>query len=201
MKKNFDYELDKIFAEYEKATETGESSSILQMFVRKYPQYERELTNFAAMRFLVNNTPDEPISLTENEQISVLTNKILDTIHSNQTKPIQSIESLITAAKNLGMKKIEFAKRIGLNPSQLYNLEIRRYIFSTIPNGLVETVAETLQTTRETIESFLNLTPSVAANYKSQDRPDEIKQVSFAQAIKEDETLSTEEKERLLNMK
>lgn len=201
MKKNFDYELDKIFAEYEKATETGESSSILQTFVSKYPQYEQELINFASMRFLVNNTPDEPMSLTENEQVSVLTNKILDKIHSNQTEQIQSIESLITAAKNLGMKKIEFAKRIGLNPSQLFNLEIRRYVFSTIPNSLIETVAETLQTTRETIQSFLQLSPSVAANHKSQDRPDEVEQISFAQAIKEDETLSAVEKERLLNLK
>lgn len=201
MKTNFDYELDKVFEEYEIATEKGENINLLQDFINKYPQYEREIVNFSTMRFLVENSPTEPLTEAESEKLTALAKQTLSEFRSNENSQTQSIESLITAAKSLGMKKIEFAKRIGLNPSQLFNLEIRKYIFASIPNSLIETVAETLQTTKETIENFLNLTPSVAANYKSQDRPDEIKQISFAQAIKEDETLTDEEKNRLLNLK
>ena len=201
MKKNFDYDLDKVFEEYEKASENGEDISILQTFFSKYPQYERELTNFATMRFLTQNMPNEPISEAETEQINNLANSFLDKIHSKQIQEFQSIESLTAFAKTLGMKKQEFAKRIGLNPAQLFNLEIRNYIFSTIPNSLIETVAETLQTTKDMIANFLRQSPSLAANFKSQTRPEEIKQISFAEAIKEDETLSEADKQRLLNLK
>lgn len=201
MKKNFDYELDKIFEEYEIATEKGENINVLQDFINKYPQYEREITNFSTMRFLVENSPTEPLTETDNDRLSTLAQQTLAKFRSIEIVQTQSIESLTATAKNLGMKKQEFARRIGLNPVQLFNLEIRSYIFSTIPNSLIETVAETLRTTKEVIESFLNQQPNLAANYKSQTRPDEVKQISFNQAITEDETLSAEEKQRLLNLK
>lgn len=195
------HELQDIFEAYSLETHDKNALNVLQRYIEKYPQYEKELTEFAAEGAMLKFDLETEISDQEKNRVAELTRRNFEKFWAGKQEQPQSIESLITAAKNLGMKKIEFAKRIGLNPSQLFNLEIRRYVFSTIPNSLIETVAETLQTTRETIQSFLQLSPSVAANYKSQDRPDEVEQINFAQAIKEDETLSAEDKERLLNMK
>lgn len=194
-------ELQDIFEAYSLETPDKNDLSILQRYIEKYPQYEKELTEYAAEGAVLKFDFETEISDQEKNRVAELTRRNFDKFWNSKQTQTQSIESLITAAKSLGMKKIEFAKRIGLNPAQLFNLEIRKYLFASIPNSLIETVAETLQTTKETIENFLNLTPSVAANYKSETRPDEIKQISFAQAIKEDETLTDEEKNRLLNLK
>lgn len=194
-------ELQDIFEAYSLETPDINDLSILQRYIEKYPQYKKELTEYAAEGAMLKFDLETEISDKEKNRVAELTRRNFDKFWAGKETRIQSIESLITAAKSLGMKKQEFAKRIGLNPSQLFNLEVRQYIFSTIPTTLIETVAETLQTTKETIENFLSLTPSVAANYKSQDRPDELEQISFAQAIKEDETLTDEEKNRLLNLK
>lgn len=194
-------ELQDIFEAYSLQTPDGNNLDILERYIEKYPQYEQELTEFAAERAMLKFDLETEISHEQKDHLAELTRRNFDKFRASKQTQVQSIDSLITVAKKLGLKKIEFAKRLGLNPAQLFNLEVRKYVFSTIPNSLIENVAETLQMTKDSIENFLKLTPSVAANYKSETRPDEIKQISFAQAIKNDETLSPKEKERLLNMK
>ena len=193
--------LQDIFEAYSLQTPNGNDLDILQKYIEKYPQFEHELLEFAKERSLLKFDLETEISTEEKTRFAEISRRNFEQFWKSRNIQTQSIESLTATAKALGMKKQEFARRIGLNPAQLFNLEIRSYIFSTIPNSLIETVAETLQTTKETIENFLNQTPNLAANFKSQTRPDEIKQVSFAQAVTEDETLSAEEKERLLNLK
>lgn len=194
-------ELQDIFEAYSLETPEGNNLDILERYIEEYPQYEQELTEFAAERAMLKFDLETEISNEQKNHLAELTRRNFEKFRASKQTQVQSIESLITVAKKLGLKKIEFAKRLGLNPAQLFNLEVRKYVFSTIPNSLIENVAETLQMTKDSIENFLKLTPSVAANYKSETRPDEIKQISFAQAIKNDETLSPKEKERLLNMK
>ncbi len=194
-------ELQDIFEAYSLETPDGNNLDVLEKYIEKYPQYEQELTEFAAERATLKFDLETEISNEEKKHLAELTRKNFEKFWTSKQTQVQSIDSLIAIAKKLGLKKIEFAKRIGLNPAQLFNLEVRKYVFSTIPKNLIETIAETLQTTKDSIENYLKLTPSVAANYKSETRPDEIKQISFEQGINDDETLSPKEKERLLNMK
>lgn len=194
-------ELQDIFEAYSQETADGNDLDILQKYIEKYPQFEKELLEFAKERSLLKFDLETEISNEEKVSLAKLTRRNFEKFWAGKALQTQSIESLTATAKTLGMKKQEFAKRIGLNGNQLFNLEVRGFIFSTIPQTLIETVAETLQTTKETIESFLNQQPKVAANYKSQTRPEEVKQISFAEAVKEDETLSAKEKERLLILK
>ena len=193
--------LQDIFEAYSLQTPDGNDFDILQKYIEKYPNFENELLEFAKERSLLKFDLETELLPEEKNRFAEISRHNFEKFWAKQNSQTQPIESLIAIAKSLGMKKQEFAKRIGVNGNQLFNLEVRKFILSTIPQNLIETVAETLQTTKETIENFLKLTPSVAANYKSQERPDEIKQISFAQAIKEDETLTAEDKERLLNLK
>ncbi len=194
-------ELQDIFESYSLNTPDGNDFDVLQKYIEKYPHYEQEMLEFAKERSLLKFDLETEIPAEEETKFAEKSRRNFEKFLAIKQTQTQSIESLIAKAKRLGMKKQEFARRIGLNPAQLFNLEIRSYIFSTIPNSLIETVAETLQTTKETIADFLRQSPSLAANFKSQTRPDEVKQISFAEAIKEDETLSEADKQRLLNLK
>lgn len=193
--------LQDIFEAYSLNTPDGNDFDILQTYIEKYPQFERELLEFAKERSLLKFDLETEIPAEEKSRFAEISRHNFEKFWATKNVQAQSIESLTATAKQLGMKKQEFARRIGLNGNQLFNLEVRGLIFVTIPKGLIAIVAETLQTTKETIENFLDQSPSLAANYKSQTRPDEVKQITFNQAITEDETLSTEEKERLLNLK
>ncbi len=194
-------ELQDIFESYLINTPEGNDFDILQKYIEKYPHYEKEMLEFVKERSLLKFDLETEIPMEEQTNFAEKSRRNFEKFWANKQTQTQSIESLTAKAKQLKMKKQEFAKRIGLNPAQLFNLEIRSYIFSTIPNSLIETVAETLQTTKETIADFLRQSPSLAANFKSQTRPDEVKQISFVQAINDDETLSEADKQRLLNLK
>lgn len=194
-------ELQDIFEAYSLASPDRNDFDILQKYIEKYPEFERELLDFAKERALLKFDLETEILPENKNRFSEISRRNFEKFWAAKQTQVQSIESLTATAKMLGMKKAEFARKIGLNPQQLFNLEVRQYIFSTIPQTLIETVAEVLQTAHETVENFLNQSPSVAANYKSETRPAEIRQISFSEAIKTDETLSAEEKERLLNLK
>jgi hypothetical protein len=194
-------ELQDIFEAYSLCTPEGNNLEILQKFIAKYPHFERELCEFAKERAMLRIESEISLSEAEKERIELLTRRNFQKYWMEKTASAKPLESLTEAAKKLGMRKAEFAKRIGLNGHQLYNLEIRAYIFSSIPQSLIESIAETLQTTREAVNAFLRQPPSLAANFKSQTRPQDFKQISFAEAIRQDDTLSAEEKERLINMK
>jgi len=194
-------ELQDIFEAYSLASPDRNDFDILQKYIEKYPEFERELLDFAKERALLKFDLETEILPEDKNRFAEISRRNFEKFWAAKQTQVQSIESLTVTAKRLGMKKAEFARKIGLNPQQLFNLEVRHYIFSTIPQTLIETVAEVLQTAYETVENFLNQSPSVAANYKSETRPEEIRQISFSEAVKTDETLSAEEKERLLNLK
>lgn len=193
-------DLQDIFEAYSLATPQGNNLDVLQKFVAKYPQFERELLEYAKERAMLKFELETELSEAEKVQVAELTRRNFQKFWAEKTAQSQQIESLTGAAKKLGMRKKEFASRIGLNAVQLYNLEIRAFVFSTVPQTLIEKVAETLQTTREAVVAFLRQPPSLAANFKSRTRPEDFKQISFTDAIKQDDTLSAAEKERLLNL-
>lgn len=193
-------ELQDIFEAYSLASPDKNNLDILQKFIAEYPQFERELLEYAKERAMLKFELETELSEAEKMRVAELTRRNFRKYWAEKTAQSQQIESLTGEAKKLGMRKSEFAKRIGLNAVQLYNLEIRAYVFSTVPKSLIEKVAETLNTAKETVAAFLSQPPSLAANFKSRTRPEDFKQISFTDAIKQDDTLSAEEKERLLNL-
>lgn len=194
-------ELQDIFEAYSLETPDGNDFDILRKYMEKYPGYKRDLAEFAKERALLKFDLQTEISSDEKNRLAKISRSKFEEFWANRDQEITRIESLTKLAKTFGMKKIEFARKIGLNGTQLFNLEVRRFVFTTIPQSLISTIAETLQTTKDAVAQFLDQSPGVAANYKSETRPDEIEQISFSQAVQEDETLSAEEKERLLNLK
>lgn len=193
-------ELEEIFEAYAFVTPTGNDLEVLRQFVIQYPKFKRELLEFAKERAMINIETSLELTESEKKFVAEITRRNLQKFREQKKAKIQPIDSLTGTAKKLGLPKKEFANRIGISPKQLYYLETRSYIFSTIPKTLIAKIAQTLKTPRETIEAFLQLPQLTAANFKSQTRPENARQISFQEAICQDETLPTEEKENLLKM-
>jgi hypothetical protein len=182
----------------------GENNNFvaLRQWMEKYPEYAQELMDFAAERSLIGASQSE---ISEQEVVRHLerSRQTLENFLANRSQKTEnSIESLTAAAQSIGMNKMKFASAIKLSLSLVMYLEKRRLQFATIPSQVIKRLAETLQTTEERIASYLDQQPDFAfnANFKAQERPEAAEQKDFAQAVREDQSLTKEQKEELLRL-
>jgi transcriptional regulator with XRE-family HTH domain len=182
---------------YAAATPNGNDQEILHRWMEDHPQFAGDLMDFAAARAYVRTVDDGPLA-DEDHYDEIGSNVLKEVlIRRDVTVP----ESLTAAAEGKGWRKPEFAQRLGLSLSLLMYLEKRRLLFSTIPKSLIGRIAELLETSEQVIAAYLAQPPSLAgeASFKTRTRPDEVRQREFADAVREDQTLSASDRQRLLS--
>lgn len=198
-------DLEEVLEEYAAATPTGNDLKILRSLTDKYPQYRDELADFAAARAVVKYAPDEDISIEEEKRFSEAGLKNLRLILGslNAVSPSQNaLHSLTDAAKARGMNKKNFAAALGLSVSLVQYLEKRRLAFASIPRTIIARVAKVLEAGEEAVAAYLNQPPDTAmqASFKATERAEEMPPKDFAEAVREDQMLSPDEKRKLLEL-
>lgn len=181
----------------------GENNLVaLRRWMEKYPEYAQELMDFVAERSLIGASQLEKSEQEVDRHLERSRQTLENFLANRSQKTENSIESLTAAAQTLGMNKVKFASAIKLSLSLVMYLEKRRLQFTTIPRQVIKRLAETLQTTEEKIASYLDQQPDFAfnANFKAQERPEAAEQKDFAQAVREDQSLTKEQKEELLRL-
>ena len=113
-----------------------------------------------------------------------------------------SLQSLVETAKAKGLSRAKFASALGLSTSLVIYLEKRRLEFATIPKTIVAKIAQILETAEEKVSDYLNQSPDFAGNasFKTETRAEVQPPKSFAEAVREDQQLSAEEKGKLLEL-
>lgn len=197
--------LETVLEEYLAATPSGNDLKILQNFSNEYPQFAQDLEDFAAARAVVKHAPEEELSAEEEQQIeeSGLVNlrSVLDSLKIANPSP-SVMQSLVDAAKSKGLSRVKFASALGLSTSLVIYLEKRRLDFATIPKTIVTKISEILEIAEEMVSNYLDQTPdfSVKASYKTETRAEELPPKSFAEAVREDQILTAEQKRKLLEL-
>lgn len=194
--------LTDVLEEYALAAPYENDSQKLARVKTLYPQFARELDDFAAARAVVKYAPEAEFSAAEKARYRELGRQNLQTVLNEISAEKTALESLIDAAKARGLNRAKFAAAIGLSVSLAQYLEKRRLEFATIPPNIIAKIADVLATGENLIADYLNQSPISAANasFKATERPEQLKPKSFAEAVREDQQLSTEEKRRLLEM-
>ena len=197
--------LDEILEEYAAATPAGNDLKVLREVSDKYPHHSDDLTDFAAARAVVKHAPEEELSAEEEERFAKAGLKNLRMVlgklnESNASE--NALKSIVEAAKAKGFSRKSFAAAAGLSASLVMYLEKRRLDFSSIPKTIVAAVARLLETGEDLVSSYLNQPPDfvTGANYKTNTRAEELPPKNFAEAVREDQQLSAEEKRILLNL-
>lgn len=194
--------LQEVLEEYALAAGTDNDQQILRQMTEKYPQFADDLHDFAAARAVIKYAPEPKISAEEESRYRAIGLQNLRTILSESAGVQTALQSLTDAAKAKGMNRSKFAAAIGLSVSLVQYLEKRRLEFASIPKTIIAKVAEVLETGEELVAGYLNQSPirTAGASFKAATRPEELQPKSFAEAVREDQTLSAEEKSKLLNM-
>lgn len=193
--------LEEVLEEYAAATPAGNDLKVLQVFSGKYPQFADDLADFAAARAVVKHAPEE--ELTEAEEAKLQESGLNNLRFAlNSLNSANTLTSLVETAKTKGLNRAKLAAAIGLSTSLVIYLEKRRLDFATIPKQIITKIAQVLETGEETISVYLKQSPSFAENtsYKTESRPENQPPKNFAEAVREDQQLSAEDKRKLLEL-
>jgi hypothetical protein len=184
------------------------TAEALEVWVRRYPQFRRDLIDFAAAWAEQMVLPEAP-GLTADEE-----ERIVDRVMSHalnvsfkrdgeapaRTSDENPITSLTGEAKNLGMSVAEFAKGCGLDLVLVTKLNNRQVLPETIPSRLVSHIARLVGRTAETVRQYLTGPPQVVSAYSflSKKKPQQFERQNFADAVRAS-SLSEAEKARWLD--
>ena len=193
-----DATLTEVLEGYAIDTPEGNDQETLRRWMERHPEFAEELMDFAAARAYVRNVDEGP--LPDEERYAAIGLNVLKSVLGTE---VTALNSLTEVAEAKGWKKPEFARKLGLSMSLLMYLEKRRVTIATVPKAIVAKIAELLETSEREIGAYLLQPPSMAgeASFKSQTRPEEERQKDFADAVREDQSLSPGEKQDLLSLK
>ena len=180
----------------------------VQEWVDRYPQFRKDLVEFAAVWA-------EQLVLPKAEEIGVEAEKVLvdramshvlnvaysrDVEMLEQTTSDDPVRSLTEDAQRAGTKPAQLAKACGLDLGLLSKLNSRQIQPWTIPAELIGMLVEQLNKSVAALMIFFAGSPRAAAGkaYLSRGKPTGTAQQSFAEAVRQS-SLSDEEKARWLN--
>lgn len=192
-----------VLEDFAMASAAGNEQQILRVWMEKHPQYADDLMNFAAARSIVRYSPEFEISAADEAKYKELGARNLRQVFSGAPeKSATAIASLTELAKTKGLNKLKFAHALDLSLSLVMYLENKRLDFASIPRKVIGKIAQVLETGEDLVASYLNQPPNLAtgASFKTETRPDDIKPKSFAEAVREDQQLSAEQKRKLLEI-
>ncbi len=194
--------LDEFVAENERPTAEN-----LATLIKRYPQYEKELIEFAASwaQQLLLPPEDELGPETEKSLIDRTMSHMLNIAYQYErsvltdTQQEQPIQSLTEEARRVGMNAQDLAASCDLDVLLVTKLNTRQIDPFTIPVRLIQDLGDRLSRSFETIAEYLHL-PQVTISKKaflSRGKPSRGGQQSFPDAIRASSLLGPD-KERWL---
>lgn len=167
-------------------------AATLEKWVARFPQFRRDLIDFAATWAEQEILPEAPELGAEVEKrlidraMSHVQNVSFSRGAASQEgeKPI---ESLTAEAKALGRSVPELAKACGLDIALIAKLNNRLIKAATIPASLVRHMAREIGRSSNALQAYLERSPSATAgqSFLAQGKPNgERRQESFAEAVR-----------------
>ena len=180
----------------------------LQEWIKRYPQFRKDLVEFAAVWAEELFLPPAAEIGAEVEKVLVdrAMSHVLNVAYSRdmetpgQARNDDPVGSLTQDAQRAGVKSLQLAKVCGLDLGLLSKLNNRQIQPWTIPGELIRILAEHLRKTTAAIRTYF-AGPTLAATGKaflSRGKPTSTGQQSFQDAVRAS-SLSDEEKARWLN--
>lgn len=188
---------------YAAATPNGNDRNILEKWCEEHPAYAEDLIEFAANREMLAY-PNRPEFESEERKREYI-RRSLDTYHrfmdTRLSDRVTNLRSIIKRAAELELKKKDLIYRLGISPSILDSLESRSIEFASIPKQFLSRISEILQVKYEEVSVYLQQPILAAEFHKNHTRPENVRAVSFSDAISKDLMLSDGQKSELLSMK
>jgi hypothetical protein len=182
------------------ASEPVLDAPALARWVGRYPQYERELMDFAARLGLMTQLPPDDTPLEDEEGFYArgleVVQRVMDARHGSTQGAETPITSLLAEAKISNLDIAKLAAAADLSVSIVAKFEQRLISFAATPREAVEAIARAIKRSAESVATYLQAAPGFApgASYKSESAPQLPPQQDFAEAVRSDRTLGEDKK-------
>lgn len=177
----------------------GADESTLNTLVRRFPQFEGELTEFAASRTLMHTLqqPREARAVPD-EELVARGMGVLQKLLGQEPAPLRG---LLTEARARGLNPRQFRDAVGLGEGVLMKLDRCLIQFGSIPRTALEQIAAAIQRDVASVARYLQQGPTLAptAAYRSEQAPRVAEPEPFASAVRSDPTMSQAERDRWLS--
>ena len=190
--------LEDILDAYVASDESPDSS--LDEWIQRYPEYEKELTEFAVSWTLMESLPPAPESEKVEESVlvlrgmSIVQNLLHDQSQADSSSSSVPFESLIVEGRARGLKPRQLAEAVRLGDSILRKLDRRLIPYASIPQDAINELAKVIQRGTASVATYLQQDPKLAASaeYRSEQAPTLSEPENFFDAVRNDPTISPE---------
>ena len=178
-------------------------NSPLDEWLRRYPDFEQEIIKFAASWSLMEGLPPAPDAEEVDEEalvlrgMSVVQNVLHGYSAESASESVASFESLIAEGEEIGFEPSRFAHAVGVGDSLLRKLDRRLIAFASIPQELIDRLAQVVQREATTVIAYLRQDPKLpgTTEYRSEQAPIIMDLEDFFDAVHADPTISREHAE------
>ncbi|MPZ13595.1 MAG: hypothetical protein GEU73_04095 [Chloroflexi bacterium] len=189
------------------ASDADPNSASLAEWIRRYPQYEREITEFAASWSLMKWLPPSPDAEAVDEETLVrrgmrVVQAVLERRGLASAEAVAPIASILEAGRSRGLAPRQLARTVGLGDTLLRKLDRRLVRYTSIPRQAIEALAAALQCETERIARYLQQGPAfaTAAQYRAEQAPELAEPEDFFAAVRTDPTMTDEQRARWLGL-
>lgn len=192
--------LDNILDAYVTEVETP-NLEVLKEWIRKYPQYQRELTDFTIAWIQMEELLPINRDKTDHDTLVLRAMSVVQNLYrigEQKSIPSQSaknpIEKLVAEAETQGFSQDQFAAQLKLSVGLLWKLDRRLIKYSSIPVELIENIAGALRRGLQVVAEYFQRSPTLATNarYKAKQQPQVSEPTNFFDEVRSDTELSNE---------
>jgi hypothetical protein len=168
----------------------------LTEWIRRYPQYSRELTEFAVSRSLAESLPRSPQQAEIDEDTLVLRGmSILQNVLYQQTLPLEEQHDLVSILKEgraRGLELQDLAQQTQLSVALVRKLDRRLILFASLPKKVIEVLARVIHCNNDALAHYLQQAPLLPqhASYHAKQAPKLTQQERFFDALRADSTIT-----------
>jgi len=172
----------------------------LKEWTGRYPQFGRELTEFALHHTMAEYGPEPDVSPDEDHAFMARAMSIVGSILGEQaTVSVAAqapLKDLLTEGKARGLNARGLARTLRVTPAMITRLNRRMVRYASIPRQLVLSFAQALERDVGEIAAYLQAPPTLAlgANYKSEGVPVLGEPQDFYDALFADEELDEDDR-------
>ena len=179
------------------------SAEDLAVWVHKYPQYREDLIEFTVAHSLMQHLPANSDPLDETalftRGVSAM-RTVLQSAREEQVAEQPPPASLLEEGQSQGMDIHKLAELTGLSAALWRKLDRRLLRSESLPTPLVERIADAVHHSVAVVQSYLAQPPmlSPSALYRAKATPTLGEQEDFFEAVRNDLSLSDEQRQRWL---
>jgi hypothetical protein len=184
-------------------SDPGPGYASLVEWIRRYPYYEQELTEFTANWALMKWLPTP--AATQQTDEDALVNRgmgiVQNILKAQVSEKIGLLKGIVQEGSQLGLSIQQIARRAQMSMALVRKLDLRRIQFSTIPSQAIEALAYAIQRRSSAVADYLQGASTLprGASYRAEQAPVPTEPEDFFEAVRSDMTMSQELREHWLS--